>query len=125
MKKHLLLVDDEEAIRETISTFLRKRGYLVATASTGEEAWQVANNTKVDLLICDVMLRNEDGLELLSLFKVQHPNLPVIMLSGIGFDEAVWQKACHKGADGYASKILPVDQLLMEIRRVLRLRKEM
>lgn len=124
MKRHLLLVDDEEAIRETVSTFLRKRGYLVSTASTGEEALQLAGNTKVDLLICDVMLRNEDGLELLSLFKVQHPNLPVIILTGFGFDEAVWQKARQKGADGYASKILPVAQLLMEISRVLRLRKE-
>jgi DNA-binding NtrC family response regulator len=67
----------------------------------------------------DIVLPDADGMEVLSAVKQNHPNLPVVMLTGIGFDEELLQEAKERGAVGYVSKTLPLDQLLMEVRRVL------
>jgi DNA-binding NarL/FixJ family response regulator len=70
-------------------------------------------------MILDIALPDADGLELLEKVKTSHPNLPVIMLTGMGFDEDLVSEALAKKASGYVSKTLPLDQLLMEIRRAL------
>lgn len=119
MKTKILVVDDEAPIRELLSTYLAKYNYEVLVASTGEEAQKAVNEEALHLVILDVVLPDSDGLELLSTFRQSHPNLPVVMLTGIGFDEELLQEAQQRGATGYISKTLPLDQLLMEVRRVL------
>jgi CheY-like chemotaxis protein len=74
----------------------------------------------VDLVVLDIGLANEDGLKLLSQIKKDHPNLPVVMLTGMGFVEDLLQEAHQKGADGYVSKVLPLDELLMAIQRTFK-----
>jgi DNA-binding NtrC family response regulator len=59
-------------------------------------------------------------LEILERMKATHPNLPIIIMTGIGFDEDLLQEAIQKGASGYVSKTLPLDQLLMEVHRTLK-----
>lgn len=119
MKTKILVVDDEAPIRELLSTYLAKYNYEVLVAGTGEEAQKAVNEEALHLVILDVVLPDSDGLELLSTFRQSHPNLPVVMLTGIGFDEELLQEAQQRGATGYISKTLPLDQLLMEVRRVL------
>ena len=74
----------------------------------------------LNLVILDVPLGDSDGLEILQTLKNAHPNLPVIIMTGIGFDEELLQEAIKKGASGYVSKTLPLDQLLMEVHRTLK-----
>jgi DNA-binding NtrC family response regulator len=120
MNEHILVVDDEAPIRDLLSTFFRKRDYKVTTAANAEEAQRVANEPSLSLVILDIALAEEDGLELLSALKRVHPRLPVIILTGMGFDDELLQEALEKGASGYVSKTLPLEQLLMEVHRVLK-----
>lgn len=120
MKQHILIVDDEPPIRELLAEFFQKRGYQVVTAATAEEATRLADETPQHLVILDIALADADGLELLRSLKQKHPALPVIMLTGMGFDDELLQEALQNGASGYVSKALSLEQLLMEVHRVLK-----
>ena len=71
----------------------------------------------IDLVVLDIGLANEDGLQLLTDIKAAHPNVRVVMLTGMGFVEDLLVEAHQKGADGYVSKGLPMDELLLAIHR--------
>ena len=120
MNEHILVVDDEAPIRDLLSTFFRKRGYRVSTAATAAEAQTLMDDASLNLVILDVALAEADGLELLGGVKRVHPKLPVIILTGMGFDDELLQEALQKGASGYVSKTLPLEQLLMEVHRTLK-----
>ncbi len=117
---HILIVDDEASIRDLLSEFFRKRGYKVSTASNPAEALALTDSVPIQLVILDVLLEEADGMEVLQSVKDKHPNLPVVIMTGIGFDEELFKEAREKGAAGYVSKTLPLDQLLMEVHRVLK-----
>ena len=72
------------------------------------------------LTLLDISLADEDGLKLLEQLKKNQPSLRVIMLTGMGFVEDLLQEAQQKGADGYVSKVLPLDELLLAIQRILK-----
>ena len=120
MSQHVLVVDDEAQIRELLSVYLKRQGYGVATAATSEETLRALSQTPVDLVVLDIGLANEDGLRLLTKIKAAHPNVRVVMLTGMGFVEDLLQEAQQEGADGYVSKVLPLDELLMAIQRVFK-----
>ena len=65
----------------------------------------------------DIGLAQEDGLKLLEHLKNSYPGVRVVMLTGMGFVEDLLQEAHDKGADGYVSKVLPLDELLIAIER--------
>jgi DNA-binding NtrC family response regulator len=119
MKQHILIVDDEAPIRELLSAYFGKHGYEVSTASNAAEAFQAIDDKPLQAVILDVLLADTDGLEVLAQIKSTRPKLPVIIMTGIGFDEELLQEALQKGASGYVSKTLPLDQLLMEVHRTL------
>jgi DNA-binding response OmpR family regulator len=118
--RHILIVDDELQIRELLSAYLQKQGYRVSAASTSEEAMEALRQTPVDLAVLDIGLANEDGLKLLSQIKIGYPGVRVVMLTGLGFVEDLLEEAQRKGADGYMSKVLSLDELHMAIQRALR-----
>ena len=120
MSQHILVVDDEAQIRELLSVYLKRQGYGVVTAATSEETLRALSQSPVDLVVLDIGLANEDGLRLLTEIKAAHPNVRVVMLTGMGFVEDLLQEAQQKGADGYVSKVLPLDELLMAIQRVFK-----
>src|SRR5437870_2034765 len=119
MKQHILVVDDEAPIRDLLQTYFKKHQYGITTVATAREAIRVASEVSLNLIILDVILAESDGLDLLQALKESHPNLPVIVMTGIGFDEDLLQEAMRKGASGFISKTLQLDQLLMEVHRVL------
>jgi two-component system KDP operon response regulator KdpE len=118
MSQRILVVDDEAPIRELLSSYFQKRGYAVTAAATGSDAIRALDEISVDVMILDIALADADGLELLEAIKKDHPKLPVIILTGMGFDDELLKEALAKKASGYVSKTLPLDQLLMEVRRV-------
>jgi two-component system, OmpR family, response regulator len=115
--KQILVVDDEAQIRELLSIYLRKQGYDVLTASSSAETLSCLSANPVELVVLDIGLAQEDGLSLLEHLKTSHPKVRVIMLTGMGFVEDLLQEAHDKGADGYVSKVLPLDELLIAIER--------
>ncbi|HEY0454730.1 MAG TPA: response regulator [Verrucomicrobiae bacterium] len=122
MKQHILVVDDEVQIRELLSIFLGKQGYTVSTAATSAETLRIAAAQRLDLVVLDIGLAEEDGMNLLGTLKERFPATRVIMLTGMGFVEDLLEEAQQKGADGYVSKVLPLDELLQAIRRALEVR---
>src|SRR5438874_316248 len=110
MSRHILVVDDESQIRELLAVYLTRQGFRVSTAASSAETMRLVNQGPVDLVVLDIGLAEEDGLQLLSTIKAQHPELRVVMLTGMGFVEELLQEANQNGADGYVSKVLPLDE---------------
>jgi DNA-binding NtrC family response regulator len=83
LKRHeicVLVVDDEEGIREAVSINLEVDGFKVVTASGGDEAIELLKKTKVDFIISDVRMPKGDGVSLLKYVKEHYPSLPHIVL---------------------------------------------
>jgi DNA-binding NtrC family response regulator len=120
MRQHLLVVDDEPQICELLSLYLGRQGYEVSTCTTSAEAMRVLASRPADLVVLDISLANEDGLQLLERIKQHYPEAKVVMLTGMGYVEDLLQEAHQKGADGYVSKVLPLDELLTTIQRTLK-----
>lgn len=114
----ILLVDDEEAILQTMRSILKTEGYAVETASGGREAIELFRNAPCDVALCDVKMQGMDGIELLVALREITPELPVIMISGHGtIDTAV--EALKKGAYDYIQKPLDLNRLLVSLRNAL------
>lgn len=120
MRQHLVVVDDEPPICDLLSLYLEKQGYRVTTCATAAEALAVLELQPVDLVVLDIRLGGEDGLQVLERIKAQFPTVPVVMLTGMGYVDDLLQEALQKGADGYVSKVLPLDELLGTIQSVLK-----
>jgi DNA-binding NtrC family response regulator len=120
MKQQILIVDDEPQMREVLSLFLAEHGYQAFSAGTASETLQLLDQKRVDLVVLDIGLSDEDGLTLLSEIKARKPGIQVIMLTGMGFVEDLLEEAHKKGADGYVSKGLPMDELLLAIQRAVK-----
>ena len=123
MSQHILVVDDEAQMRELLAVYLSRQGYEVSTAASTADTMRVVEENEVDLVVLDIGLAEEDGLKLLTMLKEGHPTMRVIMLTGMGFVEELLQEASQKGADGYVSKLLPLEELLLAIQRTLKPQK--
>jgi len=117
--QHILVVDDESAMRDFLHDVLRKRGYEVTKSETAVDALRLAENGKFDLIILDIALADADGLDLLEILKRKEPHRPVIMMTGMGFDDELAQEALARHATNCVSKTTPIDQLLEEVRRAI------
>jgi len=120
MSPHILFVDDEVPIRETLSLYFKAKGMKVTTAETGEEAIRLSTEVPFSLVILDVKLGNENGLVLLERFKKMYPNLPIIMFTSMGEDPDLLTEALAKGANAYMSKSESLDQLMEAVKRAMR-----
>lgn len=128
MAHEILIVDDEDDIRTQIAGILQDEGYATREAASGEAALEAVAQRLPSLVILDVWLTGSayDGLQLLELFKADHPALQVLMISGHGtFDMAV--NATKMGAYDFITKPFKTDVLLHNIERALadvRLKRE-
>ena len=120
MKQRILVVDDEIQIQSLLTTYFNKHGYEVFTATNSSETVRTMKESPVDLVVLDINLEQEDGLQLLATLKTRYPDVKIIMLTGLGFVEELLREAQAKGADGYVSKLLPLDELLTAVRQVLK-----
>lgn len=118
MRYSVLVVDDEEGIRESLSGIFEDEGYEVITAETGEEALRVLKSNLVDLIFLDIWLPGRDGMDILEEIKTVKNYLPVVMISGYGtVDLAV--KATKIGAYDFLEKPLSLERVLITTQRAL------
>ena len=116
----LLIVEDEPELRELFASFFTGRGYRVTVAEDLEKSEVCLKNEQFDLVLHDIVLPDGNGIDAIPRIKALHPNLPIIILTAMGYDEDLLRAAMRNGAAGYISKVMPLDQVLMEVHRVLR-----
>jgi DNA-binding NtrC family response regulator len=114
----ILTVDDEKNILRVVSTTLKSERYDVVTAQSAEEAIEKFGQNGFDLVITDLKLPGQGGLDLLSYVKAQEPDMPVIMITAFGtIENAV--EAMKKGAFNYLTKPVNPDELLTVVREAV------
>lgn len=114
----ILVVDDEELIRETLKDILEHEGYQIEEASDGEMAINLIKRNKFDAILCDIKMPKKDGMEVLEVSMETAPDVPVIMISGHGTVETAIE-ATKKGAFDFISKPPDLNRLLITIRNAL------
>ena len=114
----ILIIDDEKAIRKTLSEILSFEGYKIDEASDGEEGLKKFRERNYDVVLCDIKMPKIDGIEFLQKAGESNPDIPVIMISGHGnIDTAV--EAVKTGAYDYISKPPDLNRLLITIRNAM------
>jgi two-component system OmpR family response regulator len=117
--KHVLVVDDDPSIRDVISSYLQEQNFEVSTVPDGTGMARVLAEKAVDLIILDLKLADEDGLDLMRGLGGR-PQVPVILLTGHARDEADRVIGLELGADDYMLKPFALRELLARVRAVLR-----
>jgi two-component system, OmpR family, KDP operon response regulator KdpE len=114
----VLVVDDEQPLRDFVRRNLEVRKYHVLTAANGLEALALFNRRPVDLIVVDLMMLHMDGLELIRRIR-QMSYVPIIVLSAMGEEEDKI-RALQLGADDYLTKPFGIKELLARMQAVLR-----
>ncbi len=115
---HILIIDDEKAIRQSVRDILTDEGYEVSAAESGADGLKSVKDALPDLVLLDVWMPGMDGIETLAKLKEAAPALPVIVMSGHGtIDTAV--KAVRLGAYDFMEKPLSLDKLSLTVKNAL------
>lgn len=123
MPENILIVDDEETIREIISLKLAENGYLCATAGSAEDALALMKGKDFNLIISDIRMPGMSGMELLKIVKSDYPNVEaVIMVTGIT-DMTTAVEALKIGAYDYITKPFNLDEVAINVKRALERRR--
>ena len=119
--KRVLIVDDEEVIRETVRDVLATYGCQVTIAPDGDEALELLVHQSYDLVLSDIKMPGATGYEVFAASKDADPDRPVILMTGFGYDpNHAIVRARREGLAAVLFKPFKVDQLLGEIRNAIR-----
>lgn len=114
----ILIIDDERAIRKTLTEILGFEGYKIEEAADGEEGLKKFQSTTYDVVLCDIKMPKIDGLEFLAKATEINPDVPIIMISGHGTIETAVE-AVKKGAFDFIPKPPDLNRLLITIRNAM------
>jgi putative nucleotidyltransferase with HDIG domain len=120
--EQILVVDDEEAIREVVSTMLESKGYRCTAVSNGRAAQEQVKRSTPDLVLSDMIMPEMDGIKLLDWLREYDPEVPVIMVTAI-HDISTALEAIRRGAYDYILKPFEKDQLFLGVGRALQHRR--
>ena len=118
----VLVVDDERGVREMLVEFLEDLGYACISAGNGEAALEALDQKLTDIVLSDIEMPGIDGVEFLERIKARHPDLDVIMVTGI-VDAQVAVNAIRKGAADYVTKPFNLEEVEIVVQRVLEKRR--
>jgi two-component system response regulator (stage 0 sporulation protein F) len=118
VKQVILIVDDEEGLREGLSKLLEDEGYVVFSAESAERALEILGQSHIDLVLTDMRMPGMNGIELLKKIHERHENIGVIILTGYGQIET-YIEAMNFGAIEYVSKPFKVNELKFIVNKVL------
>ncbi|MGD8413092.1 MAG: response regulator [Candidatus Latescibacterota bacterium] len=119
--KHILVVDDDESIRNLLRTILEREGYAVTSAADGKEATRMFRRNQPDLIITDIIMPEQEGLRTISNLRKEHPDIGIIAISGggqYGLGEYL-DVATALGADQTFAKPFERLELVKAVRKLL------
>lgn len=116
-KMTILIIDDEQGIRDMVSYTLQKEGYIVLTVQSGEEGIEQVIKQKIDIVITDIKMPGMDGITVLGKIKEIKPEIEVIVATGYGTMETAIE-SLRKGAYDYINKPYNIDELLSLLSKI-------
>jgi DNA-binding response OmpR family regulator len=121
MGEKILVVDDEQVIREMLKTFLETEGYEPILASNGEETIRLAQTEAPHLIILDAIMPERDGIDTAAALKADEKTraIPIILATGFG---EVLTEAVNAGIDDFVIKPFELDRLMVRVRGMLKVR---
>lgn len=118
MAAHILLVDDDDAIRDMVGTALRYAGFDITVAVDGRDAMAKLAQSQPDLLVLDVLMPGIDGFEVCRRLRAQREDTPIIFMTARASSRDVLE-GFARGGDDYLTKPFVIDELVARIRAVL------
>jgi putative two-component system response regulator len=118
MNEHILIVDDEEMIRELLSSVLTQEEYVCHLASNVDEAFVLLGEQPVDLVISDIMMPGRSGVDLLRDLKKVNPDIAVLMITGLS-DMNTAMECVHLGADDYITKPFGINRVVLTVKNLI------
>ena len=119
---HILVVDDDDGIRDLVKNYLKQNGFLVTSASNAEEAFDKTKIIKFDLIILDIMMPGKSGLDFTKDYK-KKIDTPIILLTAKG-EASERVKGLEFGADDYLPKPFEPKELILRILNILKKTKK-
>lgn len=120
--KHILIVDDEAAIRDTVFEVLEDEGYQPLTAADGDEALSILQTRRVELVLLDIWLPGMGGMDILEKIHETYPAVTVVIISGHGTVNLAVE-AIKKGAFDFIEKPLSIERLLLVLEKASRMKQ--
>lgn len=117
-KASLLVVEDEESLREALKLNLELEGYEVTTTDNGPSVLKMVKNEYFDLIVLDIMLPDMDGLMVCETIRMQHNDVPILFLSARN-TSADKVEGLKKGGDDYITKPFNLEELLLRVNKLI------
>lgn len=114
-----LIIDDDPAITRFLVTYLKQKGHSCEALIEGFQTAAWLEHNRCDVVVVDLNMPKVDGISLISYIREMSETLPIIVFTGVGYDEDRMHSALRAGANGYVSKNLPIEQLYCVLSRVL------
>lgn len=118
---NFLVVDDNRLLNRFLASYLRGKGHACAALSDGTKVESWLEQNECDAVILDLGMPRVDGLSVISIIRKEHTELPIVIFTGLGYDEELMQAARFAGANGYVSKGLGPSEVYSALMRVLNL----
>lgn len=116
---HLLLIDDEAAIRELYNLYFISQGFEMTTASNAIQALHIIYEKRFDAILVDLGLGDSNGLDLIEPIKAAQAESPILIFTGMTIDPELRRKVAERGAFGILRKSYPLNYVTDEIRRAI------
>lgn len=118
--KEILLVEDDSLYSNILSYILENSGFIVECANNGNQAMQMADNKCYDLVITDILMPQNNGLELLThIKKSAYGNRTKVMVLSVVTNDYYWSESLSRGADDYLKKPVKAKDFVQAVRRLL------
>jgi len=118
VERHILVVDDEEEVRDTLYNVLKSLDYKPYVAASGKEALQILKREKIDVVLSDLYMPEMDGIELLKKVRMENNKIVFLMITAHPTIETAVE-AIKKGAYDYLTKPFHIEEVRLKINRAL------
>jgi DNA-binding NtrC family response regulator len=118
MNEQILIVDDEEIIRDLLTSDLTLEGFVCHQSADADEAFAILGEKHVDLVISDIVMPGKSGVELLRNLKKINPDISVLMITGLS-DMNTARECVQLGADDYIAKPFGVNHIISTVKKII------
>jgi len=116
MTTRILIVDDDDSLRESLQLLLAAESYDVVSAANGDSALRIVEETSIDVILCDLRMPGLDGIELIPQFSLRLPGTPIVLMSAYGTADLAIE-AMKRGAYDYIAKPFQPSEVLLTLRK--------